>query len=559
MTQNPSIDLGHLPLAPPQPQPPQYERAAIILFWLASAALLLFSIFHFASASHTGASLGQSSGIVIGQAIDLADGVFYRPIISDRGFGGTRYMPLPFLLIAPFIRLGFDPVNTAFAITLLTDIALLAGTYLLMRRLAVQPSLAAPAAVLVLAAACGQAAATTVRGDLLPATLNVWGLAMICSASPTSPRPRPFLAALFFTLAFTAKITALHGLAAASLALLLSKHWRTALKLAAATLLGIALALAVIHLASHGQFLENMRACATGGTDWSWVRRNWHSRLMNSGFRSDWVATLFFCLAFLAIFRVRWEKPAHLLTSAAIVLAAVGLDWYLSQHMIRPVAFLLAGAFLILAMFLAFRIHWTDLRQPPLWAMLITAIVTMGLFTSPGIAFNNFIDWHILAVVFIVLQLARRRLPVTFTTALLAMIAVASIPHLALAHRDKGLSRQRAAGILAAMGPGSGPFLCKPPMLHVYAGHAPYVLDPWMFRHMPQRPRLETLLYDKLRARYFRAVIVGDLDSAAGESGAANQFGPDFADILQTHYAETARYKEARRLVCVVYKPRPAN
>src|SRR2546427_7708441 len=53
----------------------------------------------------------SSSGVWTALAQDFAKGVFYRPTVSAFGFGGTRYMPLFFVLHGALIRLAFDPVT----------------------------------------------------------------------------------------------------------------------------------------------------------------------------------------------------------------------------------------------------------------------------------------------------------------------------------------------------------------------------------------------------------------------------------------------------------------
>lgn len=515
--------------------------------WGVAGLLLVYSVVHLLSVWANGSNLGQSSGIVIGQAMDLAEGVFYRPIFSERGYGGTRYMPLPFVILAPFIRMGFSPINVAYAATLLTDIALVGGVYVLLRRLGVEWKLAAPAAVLVLGAASSQYAATTVRGDLLPATLNVWGLAFALTAGKDLPKPRPAVAALFFTLAFTGKIVALYGVSAAVLAMLLHGQWKNAIKLTLLTWLGMGLALGIIHLASEGRFMENLRVCAAGGTSWEYIQRAWKVRLLRNGFGLDWIATGMFLLAGLAIFRVRWNQVRQVAALAIIAEIAVVLGWYVSL--------ILAVAVFLLACAVVFRIEWEDLRQTPLLALLTTAAVIVGLFTSPGIGFNLLIDLHIIALVFVVVQVARGRVPTQAGVLVLAGVGLFAVYYLAAAKGDKGLTPERAATLVEAMGPKErGPFVCKPPMLHVYAGEAPYILDPWMFRMLARHDaKFCDKLNEDLRKKHFRAVVSSDLDEEGAEEGAAYQFGPGFAKALAENYEETAKLDRERY---VIYRPK---
>src|SRR2546428_8686787 len=59
----------------------------------------------------------SSSGVWTALAQDFAKGVFYRPTVSAFGFGGTRYMPLFFVLHGALIRLAFDPVTAGGVLT----------------------------------------------------------------------------------------------------------------------------------------------------------------------------------------------------------------------------------------------------------------------------------------------------------------------------------------------------------------------------------------------------------------------------------------------------------
>src|SRR6266571_5621400 len=60
----------------------------------------------------------NASGVWTALAQDLARGIFYRPTADVFGFGGTRYMPLFFMLHASLIRLSLDPVSAGVTMTL---------------------------------------------------------------------------------------------------------------------------------------------------------------------------------------------------------------------------------------------------------------------------------------------------------------------------------------------------------------------------------------------------------------------------------------------------------
>src|SRR3989441_10313197 len=79
----------------------------------------------------------SSSGVWTALAQDFAKGVFYRPTVSAFGFGGTRYMPLFFMLHGALIRLAFDPVTAGIVLTVLTMLLCDVGLWLVLRELGV--------------------------------------------------------------------------------------------------------------------------------------------------------------------------------------------------------------------------------------------------------------------------------------------------------------------------------------------------------------------------------------------------------------------------------------
>src|SRR6266568_7749544 len=118
----------------------------------------------------------NASGVWTALAQDFARGVFYRPTADAFGFGGTRYMPLFFVLHGSLIRLSLDPVAAGLILTVaslaLFDIALC----FTLHELGVEWSLAFPLCVLAHAAVSFQVLSLQVKGDFLAAALNMWGI-----------------------------------------------------------------------------------------------------------------------------------------------------------------------------------------------------------------------------------------------------------------------------------------------------------------------------------------------------------------------------------------------
>src|SRR5687768_1489975 len=73
--------------------------------------------------------------LTLGQ--DLAEGLFYRPLIGEAGYGGTRYFPLHFVTIAAFMRAGAGPMGAGMLAITLAVMILASGLYLTLMRLGV--------------------------------------------------------------------------------------------------------------------------------------------------------------------------------------------------------------------------------------------------------------------------------------------------------------------------------------------------------------------------------------------------------------------------------------
>jgi hypothetical protein len=56
-------------------------------------------------------------------------------LIEADGTGGTRYMPLAFVVHSVFIRLGFDVITSGFALGFAWAVALVVGLYQFLRSL----------------------------------------------------------------------------------------------------------------------------------------------------------------------------------------------------------------------------------------------------------------------------------------------------------------------------------------------------------------------------------------------------------------------------------------
>lgn len=208
-----------------------------------------------------------TSGVWIALADDVAHGDFYRPLHSALGTGGTRYMPLFFLLHGGLIKLGVAPLSAGVLLTLGSAGALVAASALLLRQLEIPRSIAWPAALLVLGAVSFEMMLLTVKGDFLAAALNLGGVALALAARRMGGRGLLIGSAALFAAAFLTKITTLFGLGALTAWLLGRREWRIAVSLSAFSGILIAIGVGLSVWASDGRMVESFRAVAGGDTN----------------------------------------------------------------------------------------------------------------------------------------------------------------------------------------------------------------------------------------------------------------------------------------------------
>src|SRR5271157_822493 len=127
------------------------NRMLGFLFFAATALLALLVLARVQTGWRTGVSLTPTSGTWIALAVDLKDGMFYRPMYGDLGYGGTRYFPLHFVLHAALMKIGLGPEVAGHALEGVAGLALLFGIYRVLRQLRIAPPTAACLSALVLA------------------------------------------------------------------------------------------------------------------------------------------------------------------------------------------------------------------------------------------------------------------------------------------------------------------------------------------------------------------------------------------------------------------------
>ena len=433
------------------------------------------------------------SGVIIAMAADLKDGVFYRPLVGPEGYGGTRYFPLYFVLHAALLKLGVPILPSAYLLSGAAVCLLLLGVFYLLRRLGVEPWLAACSAGAVLAAASAQTALLNPHGDGLASALNIWGLAVMVRSRLN--HWNVLLGSVLFTLAWSAKLNMVFGVAAVFIWLLAKGFRRIAWELAAETGSGCLLVAGAMMMASQGRVLEVFKACAFGGTS---------RRLMMLG-------------------------PLHVWLIASR--ADRGLLLFFSLA-------LLALIFELLSPSVKF------LQDLPAVFFVTTMTVMVIIFGSPGVVTNHLVDVQIAAIVLFTTWLAQRvstRLKQFGVYALALATALATVP---LLHKlivwDRRFQPHRFQRVIAQIEDTHKPILAENPVIPVLAGQPAYVLDPWMLRMLRERiPNFGEPLLEGLRHQAFGAVVLklGDPLTARTQGWYIwSHFGPGFLLALTQNY-----------------------
>lgn len=208
---------------------------------------------------------GTTSGVWAAMANDFAQGIFYRPVFDDFGYGGTRYMPLFFVIYGLLISYLHDPVTSGFLLSLTSLGFLEIGIYFLLRESGTRKSIAIPFILLIHASITVQMLTVEVKEAFLVAGMNIWGIVFALKHLRTKSWLYLIFSALFFLGAFFTKFTTLGGLGAVLLYFLIQKKKSSAFYLAGLTTVAGAVVILLVNTFSQGRAFESFQACALGG------------------------------------------------------------------------------------------------------------------------------------------------------------------------------------------------------------------------------------------------------------------------------------------------------
>jgi hypothetical protein len=201
---------------------------------------------------------------VTGSWIALAryvnEGVLYPPLYDGHSFGGTRYMPLQFVLHAGLARLTHEYLISGKLLAYASGASLYTTAFLVYRRISGSTALALGLVTAVLSSSLGLEAATTVRGDALPAAFQLGAVAAVTRKSRTGVA----VAGVLCALAFASKLTSIWG--ASAILIWLAIRDRERLRVFVLTLVGCEVALlGIFEAASKGRMTSNIVYLASAG------------------------------------------------------------------------------------------------------------------------------------------------------------------------------------------------------------------------------------------------------------------------------------------------------
>ena len=233
---------------------------------LVFSALVLFSSYVATAVTHLNdtAHLDFVSGVWMALAQYTNAGTVYPEVYDGSFYGGTRYMPLPFLAHAGLARVTGEYLLSGKLLALMLAVGCCALVYRALRRAGCTVPVALALTSLLPADKVCYLAGTNVRGDLLAVVLQLAALAVATRARRSRGA---VVAGLLCALAVLGKVTSLWAPAAICLCSF-RRDRRFCVLFLGTWLAGLALALGALHLATGGRMLANFRALAgsTGET-----------------------------------------------------------------------------------------------------------------------------------------------------------------------------------------------------------------------------------------------------------------------------------------------------
>ncbi len=409
-----------------------------------------------------GLPFSDTSGVWIAHAWDMTNGEFYRPDLDNSGYGGSRFMPLFFILLSGMMQLIEIPSTAGAILALLIGFCFLLALIRAMQTTDVPLFTAVPIALLACFSISFQLVHLEVRGELLASFLNLIALGFAVQGIKKPSATTWVLMVTGFVLAWFSNITMGYGWVAISLYLLIKGRIK----------------------AGCGLFLVTA----------SLALLCWEILQTANGGRLD------ITLANSFLKEIGWSTFLQI------------PFWFLKAALSDPFFLMILGAAL-----------WTLLILRPLKGTFIeiyfwiTFLGTVLLFIVPGLDTIHLID--LLAASLWVLACGwcsrqENRYP---TAAILPLLMIGAIltqlPGIgSITNHFKQNGRpsfRHIEGIISSLPFKSGPLLSENPLIPILMGEKPFLLDAYSSRVLTRNnPEVKQDLFDKLNRQRFRAVIL---------------------------------------------------
>ena len=404
-----------------------------------------------------------------GLSLYAAGGTYYPPLFDGQHFGGTRYMPLQFVLYAAVSKVTGEYFVSAKMVIALIAAGTLIVVYATLRRLRCTPLVALGVTSATLVTAPVLLASTAVRTDSLALLLQ---LAAVAAVARNLSQRSAGIAGVLSALAFLAKLSAVWA-PVAILVCLAARRRATVPVFLASYAATIAVGVIAVVVASDGRLLDNLSLVSTGG------RPGVHA---------------------LAI-----DLPRKF---ATLMMDYAGGVWLLT-----PLAVL---AFLFALEQKKFTVHQVS--------ALAAVLVTAAVLTDEGAHWNHLLDVTVLlAIVAAELDASLSSRETSLRPVHLVLLAALSIgmgtgylihigPHLGGSLRgiQFGVADQRfPSPPLASYIRREEAILSEDASISVARGQRPVVLDPFMLlRILDDRPEWEEALVRRIDAHEFDKVVL---------------------------------------------------
>lgn len=471
---------------------PRFLYYFLFLLIAVSSSVCLIRIFH---SIFSGSELNHVAGAWIGLAMDLSEGTFYRPLFSENiGFGGTRFFPLFFSLHALMITFFDMPILSGHIVGLLSGALLFVCCFFLLRQMKVKSLLAVGLISLLLCGASIQFGLSSIRGDILPLALNILGF--VCFLSKYPLKSRVFFTSIFFVLAFSAKITAINGILSLFFWLVLNKKNKEALMILLLTSIGCILLLGILYFGTSTRIISIFEICFSGGSN------------LYSVLKSPIVFTK----------NIANYDPVCLL-------------------------------FLFWAAIIICKYRNTIVSNLPFIFLVISTMITVIIFGSPGTEYNHLVDISTASILLIgSTEFTDKSKHIRTSVYIYSFLIVFSIMYNLSSLKSKliddneKITKRYPKEIVNIIKQDDVVILSEDPLLPIIANKRPYLLDPFMLRLILRNDSsIRALTFDSIDQKKFSAIIFKSDPLNNIENYSNKHFGYNFIHKVIYNYKEGLR------------------